>query len=217
MPIRLVGDIHGEYDKYFDIIKDADYSVQVGDMGFSYLRLQKIDHKKHVFIGGNHENYDIINKYPHCLGDYGYTNIGGFKFFYVRGAFSIDIARRLVTNSQKIMKCWWEEEQLTFPQMLDCYEMYCDIKPSVVISHTAPTEFVNKISNPDVKENYGFERDKLICQTQGFLQYLVKKHRPDYWYCGHFHTSAKERIHGTTYQCLNILEYVDLPLLLESK
>lgn len=58
--VRIVGDVHAQVDAdnlftrgarpYFQIISDAPYSVQVGDMG-------------------DGETYDRLT--PHCLGDFG--------------------------------------------------------------------------------------------------------------------------------------------------
>jgi hypothetical protein len=33
---RIIGDVHGKYDKYAHVATQAEYSLQVGDMGFDY-------------------------------------------------------------------------------------------------------------------------------------------------------------------------------------
>lgn len=101
----LVGDVHGYYDSYKEIIKNANYSLQVGDMAgrfnaniSGYLPLNEVDPNRHKFIGGNHENYasrktsnteieythtyirnnelyEFFNLPPHYLGDYGIWQI----------------------------------------------------------------------------------------------------------------------------------------------
>ena len=62
--VTLIGDLHGKYKRYHEIIREKDrhpYTIQLGDFGFDYRTLDNVDPKNHVFIGGNHENYDKIN------------------------------------------------------------------------------------------------------------------------------------------------------------
>ena len=48
--LRLIGDVHGKYDAYLDLIKEADYSIQLGDLGLDYFFLSQVDYKKHKLI-----------------------------------------------------------------------------------------------------------------------------------------------------------------------
>lgn len=68
---RVIGDVHGHLDSYVQVAKKAHASFQVGDMGFNYDYLLKkkypghsspnepLDSNRHVFIGGNHDNYTL--------------------------------------------------------------------------------------------------------------------------------------------------------------
>src|SRR5579863_5210382 len=98
-----IGDVHGKYSQYLDLIKPLNATVQVGDMGFSYEHMDSLDPKTHKFFGGNHDNYDVIDKCPNCLGDYGMDHLNGVPFFFCRGAFSIDQEYR--RNTKPVS--WW--------------------------------------------------------------------------------------------------------------
>ena len=39
MKVRIIGDVHGKYEEYLLLLSAADYSVQIGDMGFSYNQI----------------------------------------------------------------------------------------------------------------------------------------------------------------------------------
>ena len=54
--VRIVGDVHGKFDGYINLIKDCEYSLQVGDMGFNYEQLSALNPSKHQFMGGNQDN-----------------------------------------------------------------------------------------------------------------------------------------------------------------
>jgi len=41
--ITFIGDVHGRIPEYLDLIKDCEYSIQLGDMGFDYSLLKNID------------------------------------------------------------------------------------------------------------------------------------------------------------------------------
>lgn len=56
---RLIGDVHGEIASYLKIASPCYTSFQVGDLGFNYEGLAALDPARHVFIGGNHDNYDL--------------------------------------------------------------------------------------------------------------------------------------------------------------
>jgi hypothetical protein len=57
--LRLFGDVHGYIRSYAEIAKQVPCSIQVGDMGFDYKKLSDLDPARHVFVGGNHDNYTL--------------------------------------------------------------------------------------------------------------------------------------------------------------
>jgi len=194
--ITLIGDVHGKYDRYHKIIRQTErhpYSVQVGDFGFDYTTLKNVDPKNHVFIGGNHDQYDIINDVPNYLGDYGYVNnFNGIDFFFFRGAYSIDRQYRTIGID------WWEQEQLKMEDFIKARELYRDIKPNIMITHDCPQEIVLQMLRPGdrVFENH----------TSWALQELFNIHQPKMWFFGHWHKSRQIQHGNTKFICLNELE-----------
>lgn len=89
MAIRITGDCHGKIDQYVDDILNSNCSgsLQVGDMGFDYKKLNILDSSVHKFYGGNHENYDLYENCPYSLGDYGFYELLDFSFFLLGGLF----------------------------------------------------------------------------------------------------------------------------------
>lgn len=57
--LRIVGDVHQHYKMYESAVKDVPYSIQLGDMGMNYAGFPKLDPSRHVFIGGNHDDYTL--------------------------------------------------------------------------------------------------------------------------------------------------------------
>jgi hypothetical protein len=114
--LRIIGDVHGYIradDKkdgrsYLHLIRNADHSLQIGDMGFDYSPLKRVDPSKHRILAGNHDNYDALT--PHFLGDYGVYSFPNFEFFYVRGGFSIDRHLRVIGRD------YWLNEELNHQQ-----------------------------------------------------------------------------------------------------
>ena len=144
--LTVIGDIHGWTDRYVNKVRDLEASVQVGDMAHNYSRLVDLDCAKHKFIGGNHDNYDLYFDEPHSLGDYGTAKLGGVEFFFMRGAFSIDVAYRTPH------KDWWPNEEMdTTPRANSlCRGLQARAKPEIVITHDCPMAISKIIGNPNV-------------------------------------------------------------------
>ena len=191
--IVIIGDVHGEYDEYLKIISKHEYTVQIGDFGFNYDILKGVDPKKHKIIGGNHDNYDIIQDIPHYLGDYGNYELNGVRFFFYRGANSID--KHLRTPHVD----WWEEEENNIEIFMEAKELYYRIKPQIVLTHCCPSsvkyDFVNKIDRDKLRGN----------RTDWALDILYNDHQPDLWAFGHYHCSKSFKKNNTIFTCVNIL------------
>jgi predicted phosphodiesterase len=193
--LTLVGDVHGKYDRYHKIIRQTEYhpyTLQIGDFGFKYDTLKNVDYTKHLIIGGNHDNYDTCYKYPHFLYDYGYTSINGVKFFYYRGAYSIDRQYRTIGID------WWEQEQVSIDQFMKARELYREIKPDIVITHDCPESINYHLLPP------GATRYQNL--TGWALDELFRIHQPKIWRFGHYHKTWEMTINGTHFKCLNELE-----------
>ena len=223
--IRLIGDVHGIVTArmrgrtYFNLIQDAQYTVQLGDFGFDYRPLSKVDATRHRIIAGNHEHYEAIDsgKFPHFLGDFGIHSIpleeGEFKFFFIRGAYSIDKHLRAENLD------WFRQEELNYEQATQAVKLYEATKPDIVMSHECPREILPFISRSGKVFDPSY--------TQKLLQTLYEIHRPKLWIFGHHHRNWKLYYSGvgqtitgvtidngprptTVFVCLNELGYLDI-------
>lgn len=201
--MHVIGDVHNKIDKYNRIVKDLDCSVQVGDMGWNYHKIDA-DASKHKFFGGNHDNYNMYYQSPHSLGDYGYENIGGVDFFFIRGAFSIDHLY------QKAHGCWFKQEELTYSESFKCIDDYCSVKPDIVLTHTCPSSVAKMIGSDYMLRSFGFDPATFRTSTGQLLQALWSYHRPSLWVFGHFHKSWCKKINGTEFVCLKELERFEI-------
>lgn len=168
--VRVIGDVHNYINKpgpagysYMDLASKCNYSVQVGDMGgehnglyslgvnaggYNYSPLKQLDPKKHVFIGGNHDNYDALP--AHHLGNFGEYQFPGtnFKFFYIRGAWSVNWRSARIMSAQD--KRWWPQEEIDEADVEPAIAAYVKAKPQIVISHDIPTSVLTILKgSPD--------------------------------------------------------------------
>lgn len=194
--ITLIGDVHGKYKRYHEIIRETDrhpYTVQLGDFGFNYETLKNVDPKHHVFIGGNHENYDKVADVPNYLGDFGYTvGFNGISFFYYRGAYSIDKQYRTIGID------WWEQEQLKIEDFMKARELYREIKPDIVFTHDCPESVASYLLPPGAPVYQNL--------TSWALQEFLNIHQPKIWRFGHYHVKWQMQIGQTHFRCLDELE-----------
>jgi hypothetical protein len=186
----FIGDVHGNIKEYQKIIENAPESIQLGDFGYGFMPIPKfpIEHK---FIPGNHDNRQLCLKVPNCLGNFGYLENKGI--FFVSGALSIDKHLRVEGHT------WWRDEQLSFSQMIECYDSYDRILPKIVISHDCPdlagiNKYADKYRNP----------------TTQLLDAMFTRHRPEVWIFGHHHESFKNYVNGTQFIGLAELETIDI-------
>lgn len=200
--VTLIGDIHGQVEKYYEIVKNCEYSIQLGDFGFSrdYEILRKLSPEKHHVLLGNHESYNLIANYPHFLGDFGVIELGSFRAFYVRGGRSIDQKYRTPGLD------YFPEEEIPsfmYKTLIDCYRQE---KPSIVLSHECPDSVCNKMFG---QKTYDGELIK-PSQTSLLLDELFEIHRPQHWFFGHHH-QTKTRLYNTTwFYCLGELQIIDV-------
>jgi hypothetical protein len=192
--LRLIGDVHGQYKRYLELIRVVPFSVQVGDFGFEYECLRDVDPAAHKIIPGNHDNYERLP--PHALHPFGVCKLGEFTFFFIRGAHSIDRMYRAPGIN------WWPAEELTTAQGDACVKAFTEAKPGVVLSHDCPfAVYPAVLDNPwFVKENW----------TARFLEECRQQHQPRRWIFGHHHrTRWTDKIGATRFHCLGELEVMD--------
>ena len=203
--IYITGDFHSNIDGYrikkenfhYEGLSKADYILNCGDFGFVWNGNEKDDKELNIlndlpvtllFIDGNHENFDVLKKYPitfwnggrvqfirehiiHLMRGETYT-IEGKRYFTFGGGTSIDRARRVEGVS------WWKEEipsDEEFMHGLDTLNK-CDWEVDYVITHTAPSSMISKIApyiGKDVLNNY--------------LEIVKEQLSYKHWYFGHYH------------------------------
>jgi len=220
--LRIIGDVHGQVDRnnlftrdgrpYLEIIGDAPYSVQVGDMGDgeTYDELiSRVDASRHRFFPGNHDHYDRLP--PHSLGDFGSVWCGGVDFFFVRGAASIDREILVRLGHKEGKHLWFKEEELTDEQMRAAEQAYMLARPGIMLSHDAPTDaarlawqHARRLSPPNSRATFCSSR------TSAFLARLLEQHQPRLWLFGHHHHDWRHREGETRFVCVGELSCVDI-------
>lgn len=205
MKIKVIGDVHQKIGKYFSILKKSegiDHTLQLGDLCVDYTAFREVkdymllaNHaEKHRTMRGNHEYWHEI--LPSDLGDFGLFN----NIFFVRGAFSIDRKYQMATGTFSV------NEELTYKQAQECLNLYCQIKPNIIVSHDAPRLIGNLIGNPNMLRGFGFNPDTFKTLTSELLQAMIDEHPPELLVHGHFHKSHKTKIGKTTFIGLRELE-----------
>lgn len=197
VPFRLIGDVHGHHGLYVNLIKKADFSVQLGDMGFDYSGLvENVDPDKHRFIPGNHDNYDHLP--PHAFqADWGQVTMGHLDFFYIRGGFSIDKHRRIPYVS------WWPQEEMEYASAQQMLETIAVLQPKIILSHDCPFVCMREgVLTNNYKMNPSF--------TTQVLSAVWELWKPELWVFGHHHNDWVKEIGGTKFVCLNELSSMDL-------
>ncbi len=220
MKLRLIGDVHGAFDEYLNLIKDVDYSVQLGDLGreCKYIIDQNLDHTRHRLLTGNHDDLDpnspnYFKKHKIFLDDFGTLTIPQAPpIFYLRGAWSIDHIRRKKEQgypyNNKPPITWWEDEQLSADQFDQAIELYTQTKPEILLSHEGPYEIVKFVTDPMFAHKFGYQ-GAIETRTNQALQTMLNIHRPRIHATGHYHFYFDQKINNTQFICLDMIRHKD--------
>ena len=208
--LRLIGDVHGKFDEYIATASQAEYSIQLGDLGFNYEPLKVLDPSKHRVIGGNHDNYEwsdtegFIHQSDHFLGEYGVHNVPGVsQFFYLRGGRSIDRKKRVEGRS------WWPKEEISYAEGMKALEKYKEIKSEVVLSHECPSSIIDMLAGTKTWDGVPIRPS----MTAELLQNFYEAHQPKLWVFGHHHLWFDQILEtGTRFICLPELAFLDIEL-----
>lgn len=204
--LRLIGDIHGERSIYLSSVRDVPYTLQLGDLDDDYAHLQSLDPACHRFLPGNYDNYDVIERVPHALGDFGTWDVPDFgPIFFVRGAWSLDWRARV---SKDVVRCgvvlrkkdFWEQEELSVQLCHNAYDAYREIRPKFVVSHTCPDSIFSLVNAMGPPKTH----------TGATLEAMLQAHRPKMWVFGHHHVAFDQEIQGTRFVCVNACRFLDL-------
>lgn len=205
MAIYVTGDTHGDIDlgklkREGFAAQEGDYVIICGDFGAVWdgskedKNLQEWYNSQPwttLFCDGNHENFELLSKYPveewnggkvhrigpkilHLMRGQVFT-IEDKKFFVMGGAQSHDIRFRTPG------KTWWAEEYPSYREAKEGYKNLIknDKKVDYIITHCAPTYVVHWI-------NPWYKGDGLT----EFFEGISLETEFNHWYCGHYHMDA---------------------------
>jgi hypothetical protein len=209
MQIRFIGDVHGRFEKYKNLIKDTERSLQVGDFGVGFINsLTEKAHSnppydamskgEHYFIRGNHDNPGACKRHPFWVRDGG-SVFGRDDIFCVGGAVSIDKDRRTEGYD------WWFDEELSYKELCSLMDIYELVKPKIVVSHECPDSVITRL----VHEKGLFKYD-IPCTTRKCFDNMLEIHKPDLWIHGHWHFRYQAVSKGVEFIGLGELDHIDL-------
>lgn len=225
--IFITGDTHGTIDweklnttrfpEQKDLTKD-DYLIILGDFGGVWdggdqdrYVLKTYDQRNFttLFIDGNHENHDLLDKYPveewnggkvhrisdsviHLMRGQVFT-IEGIKFFTMGGAESTDKQYRKEGES------WWAREMPSDEEYQEAIDNLAkqNFEVDFVLTHCAPEEYIGKnmrsVYNSDLSRmlsgNMAGVVDRSGNRLTDFLDDLITERGIAFkhWYFGHYH------------------------------
>jgi len=227
------GDLHRQIDLYrlsslnFPFGKKLtkkDYLIIAGDFGLVWdasegeLRLRKWLEDKPwttLFVDGNHENFDLLDKYPISEMFGGEVSIISPSIIWLRrgqifeidytkiftfgGAFSIDIYTRLPGRS------WWPQE---IPNQTEYNTAIKNLEKNnwevdYVITHTCPYHEVDSFTYMYIDNKVKI--DKKEDRATYMLQDIKDKLKFKKWYFGHFHVNKEiGRFHCLYYDIVQL-------------
>lgn len=239
--VYIVGDIHADWNLFNEFIDQKirknpvlpvlaeEYGtlevviLQVGDLAYywpRYFNKGKIKNElsfahdgvaKIYWIGGNHEDWDVIDSLSKDhAGEMMWQMDNGLIFcrfgatldltadvrvLFCGGAESIDKQYRLSKMAQGYHKIWWEQEGISDEDM---ERLKTVPKADWVISHTAPMLFnlSTWLADPGWKPK---KEDNL---SRYKLDDVFTKYRPQKWFFGHFHKYMRGEFEGCSWEGL---------------
>jgi calcineurin-like phosphoesterase family protein len=201
MGTLLVGDIHGQFDRFNKICRKNpdDIVIQLGDYG---LFPNPKDIKRNIpsnakFCAGNHDDRKVCQLKPNYLGDYGLFQ----DVFFLSGAASTD--KHLRTEGVD----WFAYEELSIVELNAAIDLYTEIQPNILIAHDAPSAFGRHLLDFKIKINRLPNcTEYLPTRTSQALDRMIEIHPPSLFYCGHWHISQKITLDRTNFRCLKEFE-----------
>lgn len=197
--VLLIGDIHQKYDQYFKICEQHEYTIQIGDTGFSNSILLSLNPNKHKFITGNHNDHNNDYNLPNCLGRFGNSSLNNVNFFFVSGGFSLDWKYRTKIEFKGGPKTYFENEELNRQEQQDCLDLYSKVKPDILITHEPPRVICNLMGNPKVLKSFGYNPETFNTTTSQLLDDMIQLHRPKVVVSGHMHQWFEKTIKDTDF------------------
>lgn len=221
--IFLTGDMHGEIinpdksDRFKKYLKEFDKNsiiIVLGDFGFKPSKID-IDCKlnyitkdlgiKILFVDGNHEFFNEINKLPEIdmfegkVGVFGNNifhlkrgevyNINNQKFMSIGGATSID--------SRTLGHDWFLEENLSNKDKDKIIFNLKNNHPDIILSHTCPS-FINKRFMNFGKKYYN---DSTANFMDSIMNWHIDYKKLKEWHFAHFHEDKDFIFENINFKC----------------
>lgn len=206
--LGCIGDVHGKYGPYRNLIKDKIGTIQVGDMGVGFRKwphgepqanppYDKMVNGKHRFIRGNHDNPGVCKRHTQYIHD-GVVEDG---IMFCGGAVSIDKEFRIPDFS------WWVDEELETAELYKIVDIYHANKPRIMITHECPESIAEAML-----QHFNRTKMNFPSRTRQAFEVMRQINPPELWVFGHWHVSFDHVIDGTRYVCLNELEYKEFEI-----
>lgn len=179
----FIGDTHGE------TVIVPKGTIGVGDHGVGF---EGVVGPNFSFIRGNHDSPRACEANPKYLGNFGTKVWDGKLWGWVSGGFSTDFALRTEDVN------WWADEELSFAQANECFDLLMKRPLYGMISHEAPSTVVGSLVKYTIPTF-----------TSQFLNEVWRKTKPKVWVFGHYHLSSDQKIKGTRFKGLACYEMWD--------
>lgn len=205
MKFLFIGDVHGKFNEYAQIVKDyrdkADFIVQVGDFGLGFhsgadFLIQSLQNTvgNAFFIRGNHDDPAVCHKTAGFIHD-GHFMLNG-RVMFVGGAWSIDWMYRTPGVN------WWEGEECSIKELDRLIDEYESAEPEIMVTHTCPASIAKRLFI-DTGNALGTEAHQT--RTEEAFEQMWRIHQPKRWIFGHWHHDVSEIIDGCMFTCLDEL------------
>lgn len=208
----LIGDVHGKYRQYREIIRDKRDTIQLGDMGVGFKKISAAPDAwewlpnppydamfagNHRFIRGNHDNPQVCARHNQWIPDGTVEN----DVMFIGGGLSIDKHLRLEGYS------WWPDEELSQAEWEPVVDKYLAVKPRIMLTHECPEQAAAHLFGVLTSQGYKLEWPSITRQA---FQAMWDGHEPELWVFGHWHQSKDAKMRGTRFVCLNELETMEI-------
>ena len=212
---RIVGDIHGLFNDYkmYSIDKFEGPHIQIGDFGVGFGQSdywhENVDAYMTAssgrFIRGNHDNPAVCKTLKSWIPDGRVEN----DVMFIGGAWSIDNPDAPPGWYKRTKDYdWWADEECSDNQFAHFLDVYKAAKPRVMITHDCP----HNIADDMFWKSGLLKGPRYNTRTGDFLQKLLDIHQPESWVFGHWHHSMQYKYGNTLFQCIGILDHIDMEL-----
>jgi len=231
--LMIVGDVHGHYEEYLETIHLANYSFQLGDLGFDYtplVRSKRWHPDRHKFLPGNHDNYSIkeavgVTEVPDSYSKY--VQVGGRVYEYTHlpnnfignyGVWKVPETKPGGEYGDSIffVRGAWSIDFYHRTLGIDIWDneelTYQECENAIKMYEEVKPQIVVTHTGPQMLEShlkltFGDGRP-VETRTTLCLQRMIEIHRPKLWVFGHYHQEFDRIIDGCQFVCLEELAFM---------